>query len=74
MGSFMKKTKKSEILRKFLGTKNEILGLHFVKFWYIIALVLEKSTHFQMDALLAQLGEHLTLNQGVQGSSPWRRT
>ena len=26
------------------------------------------------DALLAQLVEHLTLNQGVQGSSPWRRT
>ena len=24
-------------------------------------------------ALLAQLEEHLTLNQGVQGSSPWRR-
>ena len=24
-------------------------------------------------ALLAQLVEHLTLNQGVQGSSPWRR-
>ena len=25
-------------------------------------------------ALLAQVVEHLTLNQGVQGSSPWRRT
>ena len=25
-------------------------------------------------APLAQLVEHLTLNQGVQGSSPWRRT
>ena len=25
-------------------------------------------------ASLAQLVEHLTLNQGVQGSSPWRRT
>ncbi len=24
------------------------------------------------DAPLAQLVEHLTLNQGVQGSSPWR--
>ena len=23
---------------------------------------------------LAQLVEHLTLNQGVQGSSPWRST
>ena len=28
----------------------------------------------QMFALLAHLVEHLTLNQGVQGSSPWRRT
>ena len=28
----------------------------------------------QRQALLAQLVEHLTLNQGVQGSSPWRRT
>ena len=27
-----------------------------------------------MDAPLAQLVEHLTLNQGVQGSSPWRCT
>ena len=26
------------------------------------------------NALLAQLVEHLTLNQGVQGSNPWRRT
>ena len=29
---------------------------------------------YQIYALLAQLVEHLTLNQGVQGSSPWRRT
>ena len=27
-----------------------------------------------INALLAQLVEHLTLNQGVQGSSPWRCT
>ena len=26
-----------------------------------------------INALLAQLVEHLTLNQGVQGSNPWRR-
>ena len=26
------------------------------------------------NALVAQLVEHLTLNQGVQGSSPCRRT
>ena len=28
----------------------------------------------QIFAPLAHLVEHLTLNQGVQGSSPWRRT
>ena len=28
----------------------------------------------QAQAPLAQLAEHLTLNQGVQGSNPWRRT
>ena len=28
----------------------------------------------QKEAPLAQLVEHLTLNQGVQGSNPWRRT
>ena len=28
----------------------------------------------QNDALVAQLVEHLTLNQGVQGSTPCRRT
>ena len=27
-----------------------------------------------LDALVAQLVEHLTLNQGVQGSIPCRRT
>ena len=27
----------------------------------------------QAHAPLAQLAEHLTLNQGVQGSNPWRR-
>ena len=29
---------------------------------------------FFVDGSLAQLVEHLTLNQGVQGSNPWRRT
>ena len=28
----------------------------------------------QVQEPLAQLAEHLTLNQGVQGSNPWRRT
>ena len=41
-------------------------------FWlpYTIIQHVERQT---TDALLAQLVEHLTLNQGVQGSSPWRR-
>ena len=34
--------------------------------------VQDKKNHIY--ARLAQLEEHLTLNQGVQGSSPWRRT
>ena len=37
-----------------------------------IALTAEQN--FITPAPLAQLEEHLTLNQGVQGSSPWRRT
>ena len=42
-------------------------------------VVIKKSSTFapaklESDALVAQLVEHLTLNQGVQGSSPCRRT
>ena len=38
---------------------------------YIIVLVVERyENKTQGYALLAQLVEHLTLNQGVQGSSP----
>ncbi len=37
--------------------------LTFISAFYIIALALR-------DASLAQLAEHLTLNQGVQGSNP----
>ena len=42
-------------------------------------VVIKKSSTFALaklesDALVAQLVEHLTLNQGVQGSSPCRRT
>ena len=37
--------------------------LQFDKFYYIIVLALS-------NAPLAQLAEHLTLNQGVQGSNP----
>lgn len=36
------------------------------------ALAFEKQTN--VNALVAQLVEHLTLNQRVQGSSPCRRT
>lgn len=32
----------------------------------------DSPTGHQLNAPLAQLVEHLTLNQGVQGSSPWR--
>ena len=39
---------------------------------YIIFDVLKKTAQHQ-EAPLAQLEEHLTLNQGVQGSNPWRR-
>ena len=36
--------------------------------------VTRSGTNYIKDALLAQLVEHLTLNQGVRGSSPRRRT
>ena len=45
--------------------------LHFLKPYYIINLVVtENVTQTTKDARLAQLVEHLTLNQGVQGSNP----
>ena len=51
--------------------------LHLWKQYTIIYFVVER-TYFNIhqigNAPLAQLVEHLTLNQGVQGSSPWRRT
>ena len=41
----------------------------------IITLALQMMHVFnKRNAPLAQLVEHLTLNQGVQGSSPWRCT
>ncbi len=47
--------------------------LHFKNSSHIITLALRRYS-FETDkieyALLAQLVEHLTLNQGVQGSSP----
>ena len=44
--------------------------LHFQKGYYIITLVVERCDRKIRDARLAQLVEHLTLNQGVQGSNP----
>ena len=44
--------------------------LHSVRNCYIISLALRKTSTKQIDARLAQLAEHLTLNQGVQGSNP----
>ena len=42
---------------------------------HIIILALRTQTHNQIrNALLAQLVEHLTLNQGVEGSNPSSRT
>ena len=51
--------------------------LHFKSSSPIITLASRIRNYFltQIEyAPLAQLVEHLTLNQGVQGSSPWRRT
>ena len=47
--------------------------LHFSTSSTIITLVADEETKTK-QAPLAHLVEHLTLNQGVQGSSPWRRT
>ena len=52
--------------------------MHFRKRYNIICFVdakdVENGIVQEKNAPLAQLVEHLTLNQGVQGSSPWRRT
>ena len=37
-------------------------------------VITKKREPHKINAPLAQLVEHLTLNQGVQGSSPWRCT
>ena len=45
--------------------------LAFIKILlYNITCVTEKIKMKRRDARLAQLAEHLTLNQGVQGSNP----
>ena len=52
--------------------------MHFRKRYNIICFVdakdVENGIVQEKNAPLAQLVEHLTLNQGVQGSSPWRCT
>ena len=67
----------SELLRtvtknlKFLKKPLAIL----LKVYYNVPCHSERVTNIHMIfAPLAQLVEHLTLNQGVQGSSPWRCT
>ncbi len=44
--------------------------------WVVVKYLLSQGTAANKikDALLAQLVEHLTLNQVVQGSRPWQRT
>ena len=55
-------------MKKFV--KKEKKCLHFQKGYYIITLVVKSCVRKIRDARLAQLVEHLTLNQGVQGSNP----
>ncbi len=51
--------------------KNIKKYLHFLKASDIISIVSQmRHTNLIKDARLAQLVEHLTLNQGVQGSNP----
>ena len=54
-----RKKKETRLLKKYL---------HFYKLSYIIAFAL--FNQYVSYARLAQLAEHLTLNQGVQGSNP----
>ena len=55
----------------FKYEKNIKKYLHFLKVSDIISIVSQiRHTNLIKDARLAQLVEHLTLNQGVQGSNP----
>lgn len=59
---------------KFL-VKKLLKNLVVIKIMPTFALAIEKQHQSVVkDALVAQLVEHLTLNQRVQGSSPCRRT
>lgn len=53
-------------------SKKSLKNLAITKIMSTFALAFEKQTN--VNALVAQLVEHLTLNQRVQGSSPCRRT
>lgn len=53
-------------------SKKSLKNLAVTKIMSTFALAFEKQTN--VNALVAQLVEHLTLNQRVQGSSPCRRT
>ena len=55
---------------KFFSKSTCILENHVI----IYVLSLRETQQRHRNAPLAQLVEHLTLNQGVQGSSPWRCT
>ena len=49
--------------------------MHFKRHYTIITRALQmKYYNNKRYGPLAQLVEHLTLNQGVQGSNPWRST
>ena len=59
-----------ETCRRYLNFFKKVLA--FWEMMYYNHFCVEKMN--VGNALLAQLVEHLTLNQGVQGSSPWQRT
>ena len=62
----MTKTEKKTIAEE----KNKKVLAFTRKLLYNIPCVEEKPYETKEDARLAQLAEHLTLNQGVQGSNP----
>ena len=77
----MEKAAKLEKIVEILLKMEDVPGKKVLDFFVIIGYnnfcaveetVQDKKNHIY--ARLAQLEEHLTLNQGVQGSSPWRRT
>ena len=51
-------------------SKKRKKSVHFQKGYYLITLDVKRCDRKIRDARLAQLVEHLTINQGVQGSNP----